>query len=117
MIDPQDRRAHDEAVLDWTELDEPSHAGVLDLYRRLIALRAAEDDLRDPDLRHVAVSYDETARWLVVHRGALRIAANLGDERRELPIADSEVLLSTGSATPAHTGLTLDPQSAAVVRV
>jgi maltooligosyltrehalose trehalohydrolase len=117
MIDPQDPRAHDQAVLDWTELDAPSHAGVLDLYRRLIALRAAEDDLRDADLRHVAVSYDETARWLVVHRGALRIAANLGDEPRELPIADGEVLLATGTATPARTGLTLDPQSAAVVRV
>ncbi len=104
-------------MLAWDELDTAPHAAVLDLYRRLIALRAAEADLRDPDLRQVAVSYDEGARWMVVHRGALRIAANLGGSPRQLPIADGEVLLATGAATASPAGLTLAPQSAAVVRV
>jgi maltooligosyltrehalose trehalohydrolase len=117
LIDPQEPRAYRSAVLDWTEIGKPGHQDVLTLHRRLIALRAAEPDLHDTDLRHVAVAYDDDARWLVVQRGALRIAVNLADEPGTLPVTGGEVLLATGAATTGETGLTLGAQTAAVVRL
>ncbi|HEU5267742.1 MAG TPA: DUF3459 domain-containing protein, partial [Jatrophihabitans sp.] len=117
MIDPQDPQAYRSAVLDWDEAGRPGHAEVLSLYQRLIALRAAEPDLHDTDLRHVAVGYDDAERWLVVQRGGFRVAANIAGEPRTVPVAGGTVVLATGTATPGPTGLTLGPQTAAVVRV
>jgi maltooligosyltrehalose trehalohydrolase len=70
MIDPQDPRAYESAVLDWSEPASPQHAEVLALHRKLLALRAAEPDLRAGDLADVRVDYDEAARWVIFHRGA-----------------------------------------------
>src|SRR4051794_20869777 len=77
MIDPQDPQAYRSAILDWSEPTTGVHAQVLDLYRSLIALRAAEPDLRDGELSNVKVDFDDDDRWLVVHRGTFRVAANL----------------------------------------
>ena len=44
----------------------------------LIALRRARPELTDPRLVRVRTDFDEGARWLMVRRGRLRIAANLG---------------------------------------
>ena len=54
MIDPQDPEAYRTAILDWSEPEQGDHAAMLGLYRSLIALRAAEPDLRDGDLHRVA---------------------------------------------------------------
>ena len=96
MIDPQDPDAYHSAVLDWTEPTDAEHAAMLSLYRSLIALRLAEPDLRDPDLRHVGVAFDEDARWIVVTRGSLRIAVNFADDEQRLDVAAREVVLATG---------------------
>ena len=117
MIDPQDPRAYHEAVLDWSELDRPPHAEVLDLYRKLIALRATEPDLRDGDLRRVQVEFDEDAQWLIVHRGGFRVAANLADHAQQLPVEGGTVVLATDTASPASAGLDLAAESAAVLRI
>jgi maltooligosyltrehalose trehalohydrolase len=118
MIDPQDPVAYRSAILDWSERDAPGHADVLELYRRLIALRARETELTDPDLREVRVDLDEEQRWLVVHRGRLRVIANLAGVPRAVPVSARDVLLATGRVTPGTDGtLTIDAQSAAVVRV
>jgi maltooligosyltrehalose trehalohydrolase len=117
MIDPQDPAAYYSAVLDWSEPSAPAHAEILDLHRRLIALRAAEPDLRDGHLANVRVDFDEDARWLVVHRGAFRVAANLATVEQRLPVAGGEVVLATGPASSGAEGVTLAAQSAAIVRV
>jgi maltooligosyltrehalose trehalohydrolase len=117
MIDPQDPAAYREAILDWDEPAEAKHAAVLDLYRRLTALRAAEPDLRDPHLDRVQVEFDEDARWLVVTRGAFRVAANVAGASATLPVSGGEVVLATGDATPGADGLRLGAQTAAVVRL
>jgi maltooligosyltrehalose trehalohydrolase len=117
MIDPQDPRAYYSAILDWSEPASPGHADMLDLYRRLIALRADEPDLRDGNLAAMHVDFDENARWLVVHRGAFRVAANLADEAQRVPVVSGQVVLATGSASPSPDGLLLAAQSAAVVRL
>ena len=116
MIDPQDPAAYREAILNWDELASADHRAMLELYRALIGLRAAEPDLRDADLTRVAVEYDEDARWLVVHRGGFRVAANLADAPACLPVAAREVVFSTGATDLGAESLTVGPQTAVIVR-
>ncbi len=85
MIDPQDPAAYHSAVLDWSEPDTGHHEEMLSFYRELIALRAAEPDLADGDLRAVEVEFDESQRWIRIGRGAFTVVANLSDEPRRLP--------------------------------
>jgi maltooligosyltrehalose trehalohydrolase len=117
MIDPQDPAAYREAVLQWDEPTQPGHGEVLDLYRRLIALRASEPGLRDTDLTKVAVEIDEQAGWLVMHRGDLRVVANLAGEPRDVPLTAGEVVLGTGDVTLSADTVRMSPRSAAVLRV
>ena len=116
MIDPQDPAAYHAAILDWDEPAQPAHADVLALYRSLLALRAAEPDLRDGDLTKVQVDFDEDERWLVMHRGAFHVIANLSGRQRELPVAAGEVVLATGDVQLGAGTVTIAAESAAVVR-
>ncbi|NED94054.1 malto-oligosyltrehalose trehalohydrolase [Phytoactinopolyspora alkaliphila] len=122
MIDPQDPAAFTTAKLNWDERDDPEHADVLALYRRLVAFRAAEPDLRDADLTAVAVDYDEDREWLVLHRGSLRVVANLADTAQTIPVAEvstttSEICLATGEAAVASGGVELAAETAAIIRL
>jgi maltooligosyltrehalose trehalohydrolase len=117
MLDPQDPLAFQTAKLNWSELAAAPHRNVLALYRRLIQLRRAEPDLQDVRLFEVTVDYDEAARWLVLHRGRLRIAANFDEGPQVVPGLTGAVILATGEVKAADNGLSLDWQSAAVVRV
>jgi maltooligosyltrehalose trehalohydrolase len=116
MIDPQDPAAYRSAILDWSEAARPEHADVLELYRRLIALRMTEPDLRDGDLTRVHVDFDEDARWLVVHRGGFLVAANFADSSQPIRVGGREIVLTTGPAEIGADGLVLAPQAAAIVR-
>ena len=116
MIDPQDPRAYHEAVLDWAETSKGTHAEVLDLYRRLLALRSAEPDLRDPDLCKVRVEYDESARWVVIERGGFRVVANLGAHETSVPVSVGEIVLATGDARPEGDTLVVAAQTAVIAR-
>ena len=117
MIDPQDPAAYRSAILDWDEAICPKHAAVLELYRSLIALRAAEPALRDPRLDAVRTEYDEDARWIVVHRGPLRVIANLASASRRVPCRAAVIILATAPAELADDGVDLAAESAVIVRV
>ncbi|WP_030900976.1 malto-oligosyltrehalose trehalohydrolase [Streptomyces sp. NRRL F-5126] len=84
--DPQDPATRERSCLDRSERDEEPHARLLAWYRALIALRADQPDLSDPDLTAVAVAFDEAERWLTFRRGELRIAVNLSDAPRDIPL-------------------------------
>jgi maltooligosyltrehalose trehalohydrolase len=116
LIDPQDPAAYRSAILDWTEPARPGHAEMLGLYRRLIALRAAEPDLRDGDLSRMRVEFSEDERWVIVHRGAFRVVANLADVARTVAGIDGSVVLSTAQVSLEPDGIRLPPESAAIVR-
>ena len=91
---------------------------LLAVHRALIALRRAHPDLVDPDLSAVEVGWDDAERWLVVHRGSLRVAVNLADRPREVHLDRSvtEVLFSTGELPELDgTTVTLPAESAAVL--
>ncbi len=95
--DPQDQSTFDRSKLDWAEPSQPPHAEVLAWYRSLIALRRATPGFGDGRLDRVRVRYDEQARWLVVERGELRVAANLGanDHKVDLGGGAGPVLLAS----------------------
>jgi maltooligosyltrehalose trehalohydrolase len=91
--DPQDPATFARSKLDWGEVGAGAHARLHELYRDLIALRHTESDLADPWLKHLMIDYDEQRRWIVVHRGRLAIACNLGADPVTVPAA-GQVLLA-----------------------
>ncbi|AHH99731.1 malto-oligosyltrehalose trehalohydrolase [Kutzneria albida] len=99
--DPMDPDTVRRSRLDWSEQREPSNARTLAVYRELIALRRAHPELTDPRLDRLRVEFDESARWIVLHRGELRLACNLGAQPAALPLT-GEVLFSSGPGVLAE---------------
>jgi maltooligosyltrehalose trehalohydrolase len=83
---PQDEATFRRSKLNWAELESGAHREILAWYRELIGLRRAWPELTDPRLERVRADYNEAGRWLVVARGRLRIAANLGQQGMRLQL-------------------------------
>jgi malto-oligosyltrehalose trehalohydrolase len=115
--DPQDKETFLRSKLDWTQRDREPYRSLLSWYRSLLALRRARPELTDPRLDRVRADYDEQARWLLVTRGSLRIAANLGAAPVNVPLGgDAAVLLASTSDITVESGaISLPPASFAVV--
>jgi maltooligosyltrehalose trehalohydrolase len=84
--DPQDEATFLRSKLDWKQRHHEPHLGLHAWYKELIALRRARPELTDPRLDRVHAYFDEDARWLLVRRGRLRIAVNLGTRAVGLPL-------------------------------
>ena len=95
---PQDEATFLRSKLDWTERNREPHLGIHAWYRELIALRRARPELTDPRLERVWADFDEQARWLLVRRGRLRIAANLGTADARLPLGQPGIGLLAASS-------------------
>ncbi len=92
--DPQDPETFRRSRLDWEERERPPHAGVLALYRELLALRRGEPALRARGRDTVAaVAVGETAVALRRSDGrgsALLLVAGLGPGRLRVDTATRE---------------------------
>ena len=108
--DPQDAATFIRSKLDWSQPGQDGHRDMLAWYAELIALRRARPELTDPRLDRVRASYDEQERWLLVRRGRLRIAANLGPSTRRLPLDG----LGAAVLAASSPGVTLDGDAVAV---
>ena len=85
--DPQDPETFTRSKLDWSELSQEPHERLLAVHRALLALRRAHPDLRRPRPdRRSRSTWDDADRWLVVHRGSLRVVVNLADQPREIDL-------------------------------
>jgi maltooligosyltrehalose trehalohydrolase len=98
--DPQAASTFEASRLAWAERDSGEHARVLDLYKRLLSLRASDPVLRDSDRRQLTAT--ACGDVLVVRRqsraGARTLLVNFGDQARpraDLPVASGPVLLSS----------------------
>jgi maltooligosyltrehalose trehalohydrolase len=111
--DPQDPMTLARSRLDWAELDKPAHRDLLDLYRRLIALRRALPDLTDPRLDLVEVTHGDG--WLVMRRGTTAVAANLAPHPTRVPLPAADLLLATAPGATAAGDL--PPESAAILKI
>ncbi len=116
--DPQAESTFLDSKLDWSEPVSGDHARMLALYRELAALRRARAELTDPWFTDVRVACDDDERWLTIDRSGLRIAVNLADADRRIPLDGpaGDVLVRTraGASVDGRT-LVLPPHAAAVL--
>lgn len=93
---------------------------MLQLYRDLAQLRRAPAELTDPRFGRNVVDFDDDERWLLINRSGLRIAVNMSDDTRSIPLgsaAGSLLLATQGGAgmdgetlsLPAHTAVVIAP--------
>ncbi|MFN2526483.1 MAG: malto-oligosyltrehalose trehalohydrolase [Actinomycetota bacterium] len=88
--DPQEVQTFTRSKLEWSELEDPRHADMLDWYRKLIALRKSRPELHDGRMDLVRTTFDESGGWLLVSRGPLTIACNFGSATASVPVAESD---------------------------
>jgi maltooligosyltrehalose trehalohydrolase len=116
--DPQDPATFERSRLDWTEIHSPRHASLLAWYRRLIGLRRQVPALTDPRPGRTETDCDSGAGWLVVRRGPVTVAANLGAGAWTFPAGPAARLLAASDARVelAGQGLVLPPDTAAILK-
>ncbi|WP_435749264.1 malto-oligosyltrehalose trehalohydrolase [Microbacterium sp. PMB16] len=121
--DPQDPATFERSHLDWSELENPEHVRLLELYRDLAALRRELPELTDPSLDATTVTTWESGgtpdhRVYRIDRGDLKVLVNLSANAAEFDLgADAVVLLSTVPIEVIEGSPVLPPDSAAVVTV
>jgi maltooligosyltrehalose trehalohydrolase len=115
--DPQAEQSFTDSILKWSELDEEPHASLLQWHKDLIRLRRSRSELSDGNLNVVEVKFDEAAQWLVLERGKITVACNLGEASADLEIGRTgQVLLaSDDSVRLEDTHLGLGPDSVAIL--
>jgi maltooligosyltrehalose trehalohydrolase len=117
--DPNAESTFTDSKLDWDEPAQEPHATLLRVYRELIALRRAWPELSDPWLDKLDVDFDEDSRTVVLHRGRLRVAVNLGGDAVSIDLHSpvGRVLLASEEAEGQDTALALQPEAFAIVLV
>lgn len=115
--DPQDPVVLERSRLDWTQPRKDNHADLLAWHRRLIALRRQIAALTDPRLDHIETEYDLEARWLIVRRGPVTVAANLGTGTWSFAAGPPATLLAASDSKIKQTrkGLVLPPDTVAIL--
>ncbi|WP_068276024.1 malto-oligosyltrehalose trehalohydrolase [Aldersonia kunmingensis] len=115
--DPQDPETFLRSKLDWSELATERHARLLACYRDLIALRRSRAEITEPWLTEFAVTYDEDERWIVLHRGGLRVVCNLRPDAVTVPVGGTPLLwwepvrsndTTTATLVPGHSFVVLE---------
>ncbi len=119
ISDPQDEQTFLQSKLNWAEMTDQPHRSVLQWYKDLITLRRNQSKLTDGNLNAVNVRFDEEAQWLVLERGTLRVACNLGQAPVDVEVGDTSriLLASDDSIALSGTNLKLGPDSVAVMSV
>ena len=115
--DPQDPETFTRSKLDWDELSRSPHKEMLDLYRRLIALRRAWPDLSDPWLDRVEVWHGKG--WIAIRRGRCVVAANLASRATAVPLpggAETVLLATKSGVNVTGESVRVPAESAAVLR-
>jgi len=114
--DPQDPASFERSKLDWAEGAEGRHARMLDVYRRLGALRREWSQLTDPAFARTRCEVDEERRTLVMHRGELAVVVNLGDAEARFALPHGRLLFATPAGAELAGGtLTLPPHAGALL--
>ena len=113
--DPQDGATFARSRLNWDEIEEPQHAGMLGWYRELIALRRSTADFVMGDVK---VDFSEEGRWLVLRRGRFLTALSVAPSAVALPVPSGAeiVLRSSDKVSLSRKTLTLPADSVAVLR-
>ena len=114
MPDPQDPRTFERSKLDWDEPERVPHRHLLDWHRRLIRLRRDVPELGDGRLDRVRVTVDQQT-CLVVRRGSITIACNLGEDAKVLDASGSLLLGSEEDVSLQGGRLHLPPATVGIL--
>ena len=118
--DPQDPATFERSKLDWSELGQAPHAELFEWHRELIGLRRDWPELAPGPMDATEVRYDEDARWIVIRRGRVTTAVNLGEEPVAVPLADAasaDLLLWSGEGGRIEGDCLVVPAHAVVITV
>jgi maltooligosyltrehalose trehalohydrolase len=116
--DPQAETTFTDSKLDWREVGEGAHAAMVEWYKKLIRLRRTTPELLNGRMDEVLVTIDEEDQWLVMDRGAIQVACNLGSEPLQIELPPGSVLLlGSDDVVLSEEELTLPPDSVSVARV
>ncbi|HEY5980215.1 MAG TPA: malto-oligosyltrehalose trehalohydrolase [Microlunatus sp.] len=114
--DPQDPATFQRSKLTWDEMEEPEHAALLDLTKRLIRLRRAYPDLCDPQFDIGTATSNDDGGWLLVERGSVALVINFRGGDVEVPVDGvCEALLTVGESSLREGSVRLAPHSAVAV--
>ncbi|GAB2444653.1 malto-oligosyltrehalose trehalohydrolase [Streptosporangium sandarakinum] len=115
--DPQDPATFERSRLDWSERDKEVQGRLLDWHRELIALRRRVPALTDGRLDRVRADCDEDTGLLVIERGPVLVAVNLGAETLTVPSRGRGRVLAASDPEVALSGtdLTLPPDTVAIL--
>jgi maltooligosyltrehalose trehalohydrolase len=123
--DPQDPKTFARSMLDWAERTSGWHAELLEWYAALIRLRRQLPALSDPRLDLVSADCDEQQGWLVVRRGPIAVACNLGavawtfpagqQQRADGPPSTALLAASDGGVRLTPAGVHLPPDTVAIL--
>lgn len=128
VVDPQDPATFRASRLDWSQTENST---LLELYRRLIRLRADTPTLTEPDRSLTRCNVDEHSRYVMLDRWRSRddelphlsILLTLGEAPMPVPPdlhAEAELVLAHGpegfhDELPVISGLTVVPRHAVAV--
>jgi maltooligosyltrehalose trehalohydrolase len=115
--DPQDPATFERSRLDWDELSSERNVSLLAWYTELIALRRRVPALTDPRLGQVETACDSDRGSLVVRRGPVVVAANVGSSDWSYPAGPAAELLAASDHRIDRTdqGLLLPPDTVAIL--
>ncbi|MBW3535312.1 MAG: malto-oligosyltrehalose trehalohydrolase [Gemmatimonadetes bacterium] len=113
--DPQDPATFERSKLDWEERGEPAHRDMLAWYRSLLALRRRIPELGDGRRDRVESAVDERAGTLVVRRGPVTVACNLGDAPVDVAASGELTLASDEGVRRDGDALRLPPDTVGVL--
>jgi maltooligosyltrehalose trehalohydrolase len=114
--DPQDPATFARSRLDWTELGRDPHAGILAIYRELIALRRRVPDLHSPRLRDLHAEVDAATRRVTLVRGRVVIRVNLGAEWWRVEGSEERLFATSPDVDTDPGEIRIPPDSALVSR-
>jgi len=95
FADPQDPTTFDKCRLDWSQLTQTPHSGILRLYQDLIALRKRWPCLGNCRKDLTRTSFSEHSKWMMIERAdssppRALLVCNFGNARQAIPVAFGE---------------------------
>jgi maltooligosyltrehalose trehalohydrolase len=117
--DPQSEATFLRSKLDWDELEEDPHVGLLAWHRDLIAMRRSFPSLSDPRLETIEVEVDDGLRSLTIRRGTVSLLVNLGERDALFVVSPGATLLLKSRADICLDGgvVAVPPDSVAILEV
>ncbi len=116
--DPENEETFLRCKLNWTEMEKPPHAEMLQWYTQLIHLRRTTPDLNNGQPQHCKVQFDEQGQYLEMRRGSIRAIFNFSRKKQLLPAGNSAELLLASVDSVRRTGslLVIPPDAVAILR-